>query len=98
MCGKWRAVPKGYDVGGLLRRSVRRKWGSTAYPALSGVDASAGGDTATWPSINTHNNANTVGWFCWMNTWDESTSSCTAPQEDLYACKWNLGSKRPVGV
>lgn len=30
-------------------------------------------------------------WFCSMNSWDETTASCAAPQEPLYDCTWNLG-------
>jgi hypothetical protein len=29
-------------------------------------------------------------WFCSMNSWDETTASCSAPQEPLWNCKWNL--------
>ena len=30
-------------------------------------------------------------WFCSMNSWDDSTASCAAPQEPLWNCRWNLG-------
>lgn len=29
-------------------------------------------------------------WYCSMNSWDESTASCSAPQEPLWNCRWNL--------
>mmetsp|Transcript_18111 Transcript_18111/g.39439 ORF Transcript_18111/g.39439 Transcript_18111/m.39439 type:complete len:244 (+) Transcript_18111:213-944(+) len=29
-------------------------------------------------------------WFCSMNSWDETTASCSAPQEPLWNCRWNL--------
>eukprot|EP01035_Chromulina_nebulosa_P018960 gene18960-24770_t len=29
-------------------------------------------------------------WFCSMNSWDETTASCAAPQETIYDCSWNL--------
>jgi hypothetical protein len=31
-------------------------------------------------------------WYCSMNNWDETTASCSAPQEPLYDCPWNLES------
>jgi hypothetical protein len=90
MCGKWRAVAKGYDISGLLRRSVKRKWGGTALPAVGGISSSA----LQYATISSHSGTNVVGWCCWMNTWDETKASCTAPQEDIHACKWNLASSR----
>lgn len=33
-------------------------------------------------------------WYCSMNSWDETTASCAAPQEPLWNCKWNLNSNR----
>ena len=33
-------------------------------------------------------------WYCSMNSWDETTASCSAPQEPLWNCKWNLSSSR----
>jgi hypothetical protein len=33
----------------------------------------------------------TISWYCAMNTWDETTASCAAPQEPLYDTPWNLG-------
>jgi hypothetical protein len=33
-------------------------------------------------------------WFCSMNSWDETTGSCAAPQEPLWNCRWNLNSNR----
>ena len=33
-----------------------------------------------------------VEWCCSMNSWDETKASCSAPQEDLYDCRWNLGN------
>jgi hypothetical protein len=29
-------------------------------------------------------------WFCSMNSWDETTASCSAPQEPLWNCRWNM--------
>lgn len=29
-------------------------------------------------------------WFCSMNSWDDTTASCTAPQEPLWNTPWNL--------
>ncbi len=29
-------------------------------------------------------------WYCSMNSWDDTTASCAAPQEPLWNCKWNL--------
>ena len=31
-----------------------------------------------------------IVWYCSMNSWDDTTASCTAPQEPLYNCKWNI--------
>jgi hypothetical protein len=31
-------------------------------------------------------------WFCAMNSWDETTASCGAPQEPLWNCRWNLNN------
>jgi hypothetical protein len=31
-------------------------------------------------------------WYCSMNSWDESTASCAAPQEPLWNCPWNLNT------
>jgi hypothetical protein len=33
-------------------------------------------------------------WYCSMNSWDETTASCAAPQEPLWNCRWNLNSSR----
>lgn len=33
-------------------------------------------------------------WYCSMNSWDETTASCAAPQEPLWNCKWNLNTSR----
>jgi hypothetical protein len=33
-------------------------------------------------------------WYCSMNSWDETTASCAAPQEPLWNCRWNLNSNR----
>lgn len=33
-------------------------------------------------------------WYCSMNSWDETTGSCAAPQEPLWNCRWNLNSNR----
>lgn len=30
-------------------------------------------------------------WYCSMNTWDDTTASCSAPQEPIFDCPWNLG-------
>ncbi len=35
-------------------------------------------------------NKNSV-WYCSMNSWDDTTASCSAPQEPLYDVPWNLG-------
>lgn len=43
-------------------------------------------------------------WFCSMNSWDDTTASCAAPQEPLWNCRWNLvramnnGSGKAGGV
>ncbi|RYH02943.1 hypothetical protein EON65_47515 [archaeon] len=29
-------------------------------------------------------------WYCSMNSWDETTASCAAPQDPLWNCPWNL--------
>lgn len=29
-------------------------------------------------------------WYCSMNSWDETTASCSAPQEPLWNCRWNI--------
>lgn len=29
-------------------------------------------------------------WYCSMNSWDQTTASCSAPQEPLFDCPWNL--------
>ncbi len=29
-------------------------------------------------------------WFCSMNSWDDTTASCAAPQEPLWNCRWNI--------
>ena len=43
--------------------------------------------------LNTNSNQhNTVGWTCFMNNWDDTVASCTAPQESLWSCKWNLSA------
>jgi hypothetical protein len=31
-------------------------------------------------------------WFCTMNSWDETTASCAAPQEPLWNCRWNFSN------
>lgn len=31
-----------------------------------------------------------AAWYCSMNSWDESFASCSAPQEALWNCRWNL--------
>lgn len=31
-----------------------------------------------------------TNWFCSMNSWDDTTASCAAPQEPLWNCRWNL--------
>lgn len=31
-------------------------------------------------------------WYCSMNTWDDTTASCAAPQEPLWNCRWNLSN------
>eukprot|EP01038_Epipyxis_sp_PR26KG_P008538 gene8538-11540_t len=31
-------------------------------------------------------------WYCSMNSWDDSTSSCAAPQEPLWNCRWNISN------
>lgn len=33
-------------------------------------------------------------WYCSMNSWDDTTASCAAPQEPLWNCRWNLNSGR----
>lgn len=98
MCGKWRAVAKGYDISGLLRRSLKRKWGGNALPTValghsSGMDAQP---VSVYPTISSHSGTNVEGWYCWMNTWDDTKSSCSAPQEELYPCKWNLASSKVI--
>lgn len=32
-------------------------------------------------------------WFCSMNSWDDTTASCSAPQEPLWNTPWNLANK-----
>ncbi len=32
-------------------------------------------------------------WYCSMNSWDDTTASCAAPQEPLWDCRWNLMNK-----
>jgi len=100
MCGKWRAVAKGYDISGLLRRGLKRKWGGNALPAVGGLGAAFGGQGSSqsagpqYHTISSHSGTNLVGWCCWMNSWDDTKSSCSAPQEEIYACKWNLASSK----
>lgn len=31
-------------------------------------------------------------WVCAMNSWDETTASCSAPQEPIYDVEWNINS------
>lgn len=31
-------------------------------------------------------------WFCSMNSWDDTTASCAAPQEPLWNARWNLST------
>lgn len=31
-------------------------------------------------------------WFCSMNFWDDTKASCSAPQEPLWDCRWNLNT------
>lgn len=31
-----------------------------------------------------------TNWYCAMNSWDDTTASCAAPQEPLWNCRWNL--------
>lgn len=31
-------------------------------------------------------------WFCTMNSWDDTTASCAAPQEPVWNCRWNLNA------
>eukprot|EP00981_Chlorochromonas_danica_P001681 scaffold369_cov177-Ochromonas_danica.AAC.14 len=31
-------------------------------------------------------------WYCCMNSWDETMASCSAPQEPLWNCRWNLNA------
>jgi hypothetical protein len=31
-----------------------------------------------------------ANWYCSMNSWDDTTASCAAPQEPLWNSKWNL--------
>jgi hypothetical protein len=31
-----------------------------------------------------------TNWFCSMNSWDDTTASCAAPQEPIWNCRWNL--------
>ena len=33
-----------------------------------------------------------IAWYCSMNSWDETKASCSAPQEPLWDCRWNLGA------
>eukprot|EP00598_Pedospumella_elongata_P001281 CAMPEP_0184971964 /NCGR_PEP_ID=MMETSP1098-20130426/4062_1 /TAXON_ID=89044 /ORGANISM="Spumella elongata, Strain CCAP 955/1" /LENGTH=275 /DNA_ID=CAMNT_0027494171 /DNA_START=21 /DNA_END=848 /DNA_ORIENTATION=- len=33
-------------------------------------------------------------WYCSMNSWDETTGSCAAPQEPLWNCRWNVNNNR----
>eukprot|EP00600_Ochromonadales_sp_CCMP1393_P004079 CAMPEP_0174995692 /NCGR_PEP_ID=MMETSP0004_2-20121128/24307_1 /TAXON_ID=420556 /ORGANISM="Ochromonas sp., Strain CCMP1393" /LENGTH=663 /DNA_ID=CAMNT_0016250017 /DNA_START=310 /DNA_END=2301 /DNA_ORIENTATION=+ len=33
-------------------------------------------------------------WYCSMNSWDETTASCAAPQEPLWNARWNLNNNR----
>lgn len=37
-------------------------------------------------------NTKETEWFCSMNSWDETTASCAAPQEAIWDCRWNLGN------
>ena len=48
---------------------------------------------ATSDSIENSNYNNNMGWYCWMNTWDETFASCTAPQEPINMCKWNMSEQ-----
>jgi hypothetical protein len=34
-------------------------------------------------------------WYCSMNATDETVASCSAPQEPLWDCTWNLRKLRP---
>ena len=47
-----------------------------------------------WPYNGATSGSNSVQnsavFYCWMNTWDQTQASCTAPQESLYACRWNM--------
>ena len=33
-----------------------------------------------------------IAWYCSMNSWDETKAACSAPQEPLWDCRWNLGA------
>jgi hypothetical protein len=33
-----------------------------------------------------------IEWYCSMNSWDETKAACSAPQEPLWDCRWNLGA------
>lgn len=35
--------------------------------------------------------AKSTVWYCSMNSWDETTASCAAPQESLIDAPWSLG-------
>ena len=35
-------------------------------------------------------NTKTYNWYCSMNSWDDTNASCSAPQEPMYDCPWNL--------
>lgn len=76
-CGKWRAVARGVDIAALVRRMNKRRFGANNTLLNTSSNAS-------------HNNR--VGWVCFMNTWDETVASCTAPQESVWSCKWNLSA------
>lgn len=75
-CGKWRAISRNIDSNLLLSKLHKnRHFGEDEFSGGGSWGGAAGGGGV---------------WYCSMNSWDETTASCAAPQDPLWNCAWNL--------
>eukprot|EP01031_Cornospumella_fuschlensis_P037178 gene37178-45124_t len=75
-CGKWRAISRNIDSSLLLSKLHKnRHFGEDEFSGGGSWGGAVGGGGV---------------WYCSMNSWDETTASCAAPQDPLWNCPWNL--------
>jgi hypothetical protein len=99
-CGKWRAVSRNLDVNTILKRlhtkhhtQYSSQHSRSSHHSNNNNNNHARVKSGGW-TVDDDYYSSGVGsahlWYCAMNSWDDDTASCAAPQEPLFNCKWNL--------